>query len=227
MSTSIPKTSGIYKITCIPTGKIYIGSTNNLFRRWITHRRDLRGNYHRNSYLQHAWNKYGETVFLFEVIEFCSIENLIPREQYWLDTLNPFGESGFNIAIKVDSGMRGRKASSETRAKLSIAHKGKKFSAERNAKISAAKLGQKRSPETCAKIGAASKGRKFSVERNDKIRQAHAKEWVVIDPFGNRSIIKSLTRFCKENQLDMPTMLRVAKGRSKHHKGWKCEYIKR
>ena len=57
------------------------------------------------------------------------------------------------------------KKSEETKAKMSAAHKGKKFSDEHKAKIGAASkgrktmLGKKRSEETKAKISAAHKGR--------------------------------------------------------------------
>ena len=49
-------------------------------------------------------------------------------------------------------------SSSETRAKLSAANKGKKTSPETRAKLSAAMKGKKHSPETIAKISAAKKG---------------------------------------------------------------------
>ena len=39
--------------------------------------------------MQNAWNKYGENAFIFEVIEECKIEDLINREQFFIDNLNP------------------------------------------------------------------------------------------------------------------------------------------
>lgn len=220
----VARTSGIYKITCTANGRFYIGSSNNCNRRWITHRRDLRGNYHHNPHLQSAFNKYGEGSFTFEVIETVELQILFEREQYWLDTLRPFAPIGFNIGIKADSGMRGRKASEETRAKLRAARKGITFTAERNLKISLAKKGVKRSPETCAKIGAASKGRKFTSERNGKISKANSKAWIVIKPDGTEIAIINLQLFCHKYELDAPAMCTVANGRRKHHKGWGCRH---
>lgn len=220
----ITRTSGIYKITCTANGRFYIGSSNNCERRWITHRRDLRGQYHRNPHLQRAFNQYSEKCFTFEVIENVFVDTLLEREQYWLDTLQPFSPNGFNIAIKADSGMRGRKASLETRAKLSAVRKGFVFSDERNLKISLAKRGIKRSPETCAKIGAASKGRKFDLERNDKIRAANSRSYVVTNPDGAETPITNLKKFCREHGLDAATMSTVANGKRKHHKGWRCKH---
>lgn len=223
-SSSIPHSSGIYKITCTANGRFYIGSSRNLARRWITHRRDLRGHYHSNPHLQYAFDKHGEAAFVFEVVEVVDDECLLEREQYWLDLLQPFAPVGFNIGIKADSGMRGRKASAETRAKLSMVRKGRKNTPEHNASISAGRRGVQYSAETRAKIGAASKGRKRSPESNERIREAHSKEFIVTSPSGEEFRIKGLARFCRENGLDEPTMSNVAQGKRSQHKGWKCRY---
>jgi len=77
--------SGIYKIIHLDSGKVYIGSTNNLTLREQQHFSSLRLGYHRNRYLQRSFNKYGEKRFRFEVIEYCVIQNLTEREQHWID----------------------------------------------------------------------------------------------------------------------------------------------
>jgi group I intron endonuclease len=160
---SIPRTSGIYKITCTANGKIYVGSATNLHKRWMQHKIDLRGQYHANSFLQHTFNKYGENAFMFEVLELVMPWSILDREQYWLDKLKPYDHSiGFNIALKADAPMVGRKASDETRIKQSISRKGRKLSKEQIDKIAKANRGQKRTPETCANISTSLKGRKMS-----------------------------------------------------------------
>ena len=59
---------GLYKIVNKTTGKYYIGSTLDSFRkRFSKHKRRLRKNVHENGYLQKAWNKYGESDFKFEI----------------------------------------------------------------------------------------------------------------------------------------------------------------
>lgn len=35
--------------------------------------------------MQKAWNKYGEDAFEFKIIEFCEVNKLNEREQYWID----------------------------------------------------------------------------------------------------------------------------------------------
>src|SRR5258707_535337 len=67
----INMTSGIYCIENLVNGKKYIGLSINIEDRWYVHKTTLRGNYHDNSYLQNAWNKYGENNFECWIIEKC------------------------------------------------------------------------------------------------------------------------------------------------------------
>lgn len=90
---------GVYKITCIPTGKFYIGSAVCMRTRWNDHRRHLRRGTHHSRHLQHAWRKYGEIAFRFEVVEEVVTDRLRVREQHYLDELRPHDRStGFNIS---------------------------------------------------------------------------------------------------------------------------------
>ena len=43
---------------------------------------------------------------------------------------------------------------------------------------------------------------------------------------GKEIKIKSLTNFCKENNLQTGNMWKVANNKRNHHKGWKCRYDK-
>lgn len=80
----------IYKIENVKNGKIYIGSAvNHDQRRWV-HLCVLRKGKHHSPILQNSWNKYGKNAFLFSVLEEVSNKkDLIKREQYWIDKLNP------------------------------------------------------------------------------------------------------------------------------------------
>lgn len=95
--------TGIYKITCIENNRFYIGSAKNIKKRWIRHLNDLKNNKHINILLQRAYNKYGVNAFIFEVIEKCNFEDLIVREQFYLDELRAY-EIGFNIGKKSSGG---------------------------------------------------------------------------------------------------------------------------
>src|SRR5258705_6503762 len=124
---SLPHSSGIYKIVCIPTGKIYVGSTNDFYQRWKSHRSELKRGVHHSRYLQFSWNKYGEAAFAFEIIELVMPWSIIDREDYWFEVLKPFAPNGFNSNPTADKppSPKGRIVSQATREKLRIASTGK------------------------------------------------------------------------------------------------------
>lgn len=97
-------TSGIYKITNIKNGKFYLGSTKDFERRKGDHFRDLKNGNHVNKHLQNAFTVDGEENFKFEIIETCEESDLTIREQYYLDTLAPFRENGYNISLQSKGG---------------------------------------------------------------------------------------------------------------------------
>ncbi len=183
---SIPATCGIYRITNTTNGMFYIGSAVNLYKRRGTHSYYLRRNAHHNPKLQAAWNKYGEASFTFEVVELVLVPELLTaREQYWLETLKPFGHKGFNIARIAGSSL-GIKRSAETCEKIGAAHRGLKPSPEAREKNRQSQLGKpgywtdkKFSPEMSANMSVVRRGRpahnrgtKHTPEAIEKIRLA-------------------------------------------------------
>lgn len=73
--------SGIYRIINRLNEKSYIGSSQNISRRWYLHRAALRRNRHHSVYLQRAWNKYGEAAFEFELIRLADPSQLLIEEE--------------------------------------------------------------------------------------------------------------------------------------------------
>lgn len=80
--------SGIYTIKCKENNKMYLGSSVNISSRFRRHKADLRKNKHHCTYLQRAWNKYGEDKFTFETVEEVPKEELLDVEQMYLDCLD-------------------------------------------------------------------------------------------------------------------------------------------
>jgi len=121
---------GIYKITNIINNKIYVGSTVSKFnRRWNCHKSTLRRNIHKNKYLQRAWNKYGESNFIFEIVEDIQIPTrviLIEREIFYKNKLG----AEYNIA-PIDRPLGiinvGRKHTEETKKRMKESHKNTKM----------------------------------------------------------------------------------------------------
>ena len=87
---------GIYQIKNLLNGKVYIGQSVDIEKRWSTHKAELKNNYHYNIHLQNAWNKYGEDNFEFSIIEECDMDELNAREIFWISKLNSCN-SGYNL----------------------------------------------------------------------------------------------------------------------------------
>ncbi len=113
----MPK-SGIYRITCLSNGKIYIGSATDIRVRWNRHRYDLRKHIHKNHYLQNAWKKYGEEDFVFEVVEeVLEVEQIVVKEQTWLNNTRCYDRQiGFNTRTIAESNRGVKRRSSATLA---------------------------------------------------------------------------------------------------------------
>lgn len=67
---------GIYSITNIMTGQVYIGESTDIEKRWEQHIESLNNNAHHNYKLQQSWNEWGEKAFDFNVVENCNPFNL-------------------------------------------------------------------------------------------------------------------------------------------------------
>lgn len=162
MRHQLPRTSGVYQIRCVSTGKVYNGSAVNIHLRWLRHQLHLRRGKHPNQHLQAAWERYGEENFEISVLEVVSRDALLEAEQVWLDkTKCTDRDFGFNIYPIAGS------------------------------------------------PGA-----------------IHARVWKgFVDPEGNEVTITNLFDFCREFELDFPSMHRLAQGKSKlkSYKGWTHE----
>ncbi len=85
--TRAHESSGIYRITCRPNKKHYIGQTSQaFFDRWDEHRKKFRSQRHHNRWMQADWDRYGVGAFTFEVLEIVTDPRwLLDRERWWQD----------------------------------------------------------------------------------------------------------------------------------------------
>ena len=179
-------TTGLYRIRNLVNSKCYYGSSVNLARRRCEHSSALRRGVHVNPMLQLAWEKYGERVLVFEIIAILEPAALLYTETKLLTW------GAYNIARDATAPMLGRKHSEESRKRMgypqpkgsSHPQYGKARSTETRAKISKALKGRKGcipSEETRRKLSEARKGHrnpmygrteKHSPEHNKKISEA-------------------------------------------------------
>jgi group I intron endonuclease len=152
-------TSGVYAIKNLVNGKVYIGSSNRIERRKISHFSALRNGSHYNAHLQRAFNKYGEVNIQLLVLAVCAEKDLLDTEQRYIDEHRATDRRhGYNVWLTTHKTIQ----SDEMRANLSKAHLGHKHPPEVRAKISAALRVRVRTPETREKLRIAMTGRKLS-----------------------------------------------------------------
>lgn len=94
----------IYVCLCLVNFKLYVGSSKDMKVRLRNHCSDLKRNRHHSVLLQRAYNLYGESEFVWFIIEKWPLNfatsKLLGREQFYLDTLNCLAKNhqGYNIA---------------------------------------------------------------------------------------------------------------------------------
>lgn len=151
---SFKQKPGIYRITNVLNNKNYIGSSINISARISSHKLTLKNKKHHNVHLQNSYNKYGNTVFEFAVIEYCKEEELLKKEEYHI---NKYNSTDVTYGYNIESFNNGRKRhSAEIRKKISIAHTGKKRFITK---------------EWGENISKANKGRKISETQRENIRK--------------------------------------------------------
>jgi len=129
MKKFIPEKSGVYLLTNIVNGKIYVGKAVNIRDRVRKHK----SSQHRitkddNSRIIQAIKKYGWNSFeisFLEVFDDISNDELLKKESEWIIKLQSTdGKIGYNI-LTYDTDWTGMHHSEETKRKLSLAHTGR------------------------------------------------------------------------------------------------------
>lgn len=116
--------SGVYRITNLNNGAVYVGSAKNFYIRWRKHLNELRKGIHSNQHFLRAWQKYGEASFKWEVVEVVPVDLLLQAEQRWLDrTFKSTKASLIYNVCRIAGSNKGRSWSPETRKKMSEAAK--------------------------------------------------------------------------------------------------------
>lgn len=232
--------SGIYKLTNLSNGKIYVGSYEDIKKRWNAHRSSVRSSVRSGvTLISRALLKYRENNFEWEILEECSSHILLKREQFYLDTLQPFGNRGYNLA-RVAGNTKGIPCLENTKKKISQANKGK-FIGKKSVR---AKPTVFRSPDgelvEFESINRGSTERRFHVACMAEVARGVRRQYkgwtcpdapvwkpaprcqhVILSPDGERHKIENIKEFCKEHGLSSHSMAQVLTQGQKQHKGWR------
>lgn len=221
---------GVYKIVCIKNNKIYIGSSVDMINRWWDHKSRLNSNIHKNPRLQNSWNKYGEKNFLFDIVEICSEDKALAREQCWLDKTKCYDSKiGFNISKDTTV------FCDNAKEWIVTTPKGKELLIKNLTKF-CRKRGLSTSGMSHVFFGRASQYKGWlcrasnvtkeqwqSTRRSSKHGGGWKGKYKITHPDGKEEIVESLTGFCKIYGLSQGNMAEVSKGRRKQHLGYRCE----
>jgi group I intron endonuclease len=228
ITTGLIRSPGVYAIVNSVTQRLYIGSTKSLEMRRSRHASLLRLNSHWCKELQSDFNLLGSDAIIFKILRVLPTTEksvLQDVEQFFIDRHDFANLYNACPSSKDWSGAKHRPVSVEklkrrsipdhVRTAASLRLKGKPLSEQQKRNIS---LGSKGKPKS---VDHAQKLRRLCIERN----LAKAKKWKIIAPDGDEFVVRNLNAFCKENALDQAAMYRVAIGKVKQHKGWKCFYV--
>ena len=122
----------VYSLTCKLNGKQYVGqTTQSVEKRFKEHARN------KKSYIGKAIRAYGEDKFVIAILKVCfSKEELDHWEKFFIVLLNTKAPRGYNLTDGGE-GIVGYNFTTEHRAKISAARKGKALSPEHRASIGA------------------------------------------------------------------------------------------
>lgn len=231
---------GIYAITCTINGKIYIGSSNDINRRWGEHRSLLKNGKHSNPHLQKCWNKYGSDYFIFSILEIVEdYTSLWDRELSQMKELSTLDKrKGFNVMHIQENGKRSTGCGNcyiithpsgytETTSDLgniclqkgltiSAMHKVARGDGNHHKNFHIRLDGTSMDDWTKLRASKMVKGSR----KNHKPKNTTG--WIITSPEGTEFTVASLRKFCTEHGLSEGCMSSVGMGHRRQHKGYNC-----
>jgi group I intron endonuclease len=165
--------AGIYRITHLATGRIYIGQSGNLSRRLHSYKTSG-GSGNGKSVIKRAIQKYGWGSFSWEVL-------LYAKDQEYLNLIETRVIAAYGsqvpVGFNIEAGGLNAPMSDESRAKLSAAKTGLRLSEATKDKlrVTSAQMWANKTPEqrahTSAMLSAALKGRTHKEDRKEKLSE--------------------------------------------------------
>lgn len=182
LEEQVPNNPGMYIITDYERSLEYVGSSGDLNSRRWAHLSCLRRNKHNNKLLQELFNRCNQKLYMIYYVTESKDDAFDLEQQYLDDYLGTKRlcniASDARLPMIGNSNMLGKRHSEETKAKISVVHKGKVVSEETRVKQSEAHkgntywLGKSHTEESRAKMSASQLGREVSEETRLKISQS-------------------------------------------------------
>lgn len=142
--------SAVYQIRNRVNGKIYVGSARNFWQRFHHYAYFEKCRRNVSPGIGGAILKYGFSSFEFSILEIVeSAETVLDREQYYLDTLQPFNPVGYNQSRRSNSWF-GNRHSEETKRRIALINKGRKRTEAQKERLS--EINKNRDPEVQRKM---------------------------------------------------------------------------
>lgn len=244
----------IYKYTS-PSGKHYIGQTNDIVRRKSQHKKT-----NGCPCFKAAVDKYGFENFKFDILEEnLTVEEANIKEEYYINEYNSLAPNGYNLhtgglnhsiseitrerlrnALSGENNPNfGKRHSEETKAKIGLSSKyrkssmlGRTHTTEAKNKMSLSSTNKFHTEETKLKIKKATTGENhplFGKHHNEstklKLQEKNSKTYIVTFPDLHTETIKNMKKFCENNNLIATAMSKVAMGKATQHKGFSCVLV--
>lgn len=237
----------IYKIINKINGKYYIGKS---IKDEVPFWRHLNNAERGKKYIfSRAIRKYGKQSFSQEILcHTVCVDDLNMAERYYIKKFKSnISEYGYNMTEGGDGGdllssktLEERKEISERRSKtISKVQTGVPRTDKAKKALSKAQKRLWRDPVYREKQTIAfrktietthfSDPKKFSrISKknweNAAYRGKHEKKYIITYPDGHNEVIQGMKRFCRENNLNSGNMIAIARGKRRHHKGFRVEY---
>ena len=198
---NIPIT-GIYKIIS-PTGKIYIGQSIDIEKRWKAYKRL---NCKNQIKLYNSLKKYGYDNHIFEIIERCFLEVLNVRETYWKkEVLNELNQNWDKVLF------------------CELYDKGGPKSELTKKKISESSLGKKKSQQHKDNIKRARTGISFTQHHKNNMSNSRFRYKILC--LENNIIYKSAHHASKELNIYSSAIIKVCRGIYSQTKGYTFRFM--
>lgn len=193
---------GIYRIIS-PTGKIYVGQSINIEKRWKAYKRL---NCKNQIKLYNSLKKYNPENHIFEVIEKCSLEYLNERETFWKIYYLEQNNQNWNKVLFCELYDKGGPKSEVTKKKISKSSLGKAKSQQHKNNIKKARIGMT-----------------FTQHHKDNMSNSRFRYQVLC--VENNTIYKSAHHASKELNIYPSAIIKVCKGLHSQTRGYTFKFI--